>query len=609
MAKNKGRDLKNPFEQEKEYSLFDDEIIAEAMKKSGLDKANPKDRVQLLRAIELMKEEYDKDPEGFLDYMDSIYDEMDEDGEYPYSEFPITGEEWTQTHPFQLKCGSDLFYAKVATEILRGFESLNIDRSIPKGVLRTAAKSAAAYLEDIISETGVWNAVRTMYRKKFNRILPFFDVDADDYFDDDLNLDDLKVLVWQAFNMCGKYYERTFSPLSVAVERMAIIAYDILIDRFEEAKPAKRIKDKVKSVFKTGDYFQLRTLGLWLAADNPLTAAPFMRAWMMENAVKTMHHLSKHEHLEGLDPEATYYNEEARLGWLRYMSINGCGSNELLSEMAELYGYPELATKLLTVKEIRLDAYKIDNAEGKYVTISNEIGKTYSVTKDSFRFGVDWKNMKGVICTLYKFGDEYMSNGMSSFMPEFPDWDKKTKETPVNNDLFIKRCAEVVDRNKGRRVFYCKNVDEIQKIMGNDMKPLVYNPDTNEVTPKDNLDVDNLLLLLSSTDGPLLKPDDCGIFKDPKNPFYLGRNIPEIEMGGFNFICNTILADDVIDYIVGKKLLPNAYMYASQGKRVGKRIVQDNMGFLMRFARVSGYPHPDDYDIPDFDEEYDDDVE
>lgn len=605
MAKKKnGKELRNPFENNNamDSPIFNDDIMIESMKRAGYDPADPGARMAVVRMLEEMKQIHDEDPDRFYDMLEQIYDEYDEGNPF-IEEPPITEKEWALTHPFQLKCGSDKFYANVATEILRGFEILNIDQSIPNGVLRTSAKSAAAYLEDIISETGIWNAVRTMYRKRYNRILPFYEVDESDYYDDDLNLDDLKILAWQAFNRCGKYYERSFSPLSVAVERMSLIAYDILIDHFEKAKPAKRINDKVKSVFKSGDYFQLRTLGLWLTADHPLTAAPFMREWMMENAYHAMKHLNKFEDIEGLDPEVGYYNEEARHGWKRYMSLNGCGSNELLSEIAEQYGYPELSAKLLTIKEIPLEAYEIDNAEGKYVTISNHLGKTMSIVKDSFRAGVDWKNMKGVSCTLYKYGDDYMSNGMSSFSPVPPKWEADSKIAPANDDLFIKRSAETVERNKGRRVFYCKNVGDIQKIMGGNVLPLVYDPDKKETTAKDDLDVDNLLLLLSSTDGPILKDNYCDLFKDPKNPFYLGRDIPEREMGGFNFIYNVILPDDVIDYIVERKLLPNAFMYASQGKRVGKRLVQENMGFLMRFNRVSGYPHPDDYSYFDDDDD------
>ena len=607
MAKNKGRNLKNPFEKDdKDYSLFDDEIISEAMKKSGLDKEKPEDRIQLLRAIQMMKEEYDKDPEGFLDYMGSIYDDMDEDDPFPDAELPITENEWSLTHPFQLKCGSDKFYAEVAEDILCGLMMLNLDSSLPKGVTRTAAKSAAAYLEDIISETGIWNSVRTIYRKRYNRILPFFEVNPEDYYDDDLNIEDLKILIWQAFNRCGAYYQRVFSPLSNAVDKMAKIAYDILVDRFEDAKPATRIKDRIIKVFKGGDYFELRTLALWLTADCPLTAAPFMRAWMQECAFHTLNYGLGKEGLEGLNEETAYYFEEARLGWTRYMSLNGCGSNELLSEMAEEYGYSQIADKLLTVKEIKFDDYKIDNTEGREITICNRIGQTLKISKNSFRSGVKWKTVKSLACQIYRFGDQYMSNGVTSFSEYLPGWAKEVPEVSkkdvfMNNDPFIRRSKEAVERNRGRRIYYCGSINDIQKIMGEDMKPLTYNPETKETSEKEQ-EFDNLLLMLSSTDGPILKDDECGIFKDPKNPYYLGRNIPAYEMGGFNFICSAVLPDDVIDYIVDKKLLPNAYMHASQGKRVGKRLVQDNMGFLMRFYRVTGYRYPDDYDI-DYDDE------
>ena len=617
MAKNNGRYLKNPFgNDDMESSIFDDDIIAETMKKSGLDKNNPEDRLQMIRAIQMMKDEYDKDPEGFLDYMESIYDDMDDDGNYRYKELPITEAEWTQTHPFQLRCGSDKFYAMVANDVIHGFEMLNLDPTLPKGVERTAAKSAAAYLEDIISETGIWHAVRSMYGKRYHKMLPFYDVDPEDYYEDDLNIEDLKILVWQAFNRCGAYYGRTFSPLSMAVEKMAAIAYDILIDRFEDAKPATRIKDRITRGFKDGNYFDLRTIALWLTADCPLTAAPFMREWMQENAFHTLNYGLKNTKIQGLDEETAYYMEEARLGWMPYMSLNGCGSNELLAQIADQYSFPLIAEKLLTIKEIDFDSYVIEDKKGKNITVRNQIGNTFSIAKDSFKTGINWESYKSVACQIYKFGDQYMSNGGNSFSEYYPDWaeevsaesadtvDAKIKFA-TDNDLFIKRSREVVERNRGRRIFYLSSLKEVQDIMGEDMRPLSYDPDTRKTFEKEET-FDNLLLMLSSTNGPILKDDECGIFKDPKNPYYLGKNIPAYEMGGFNFIFNTVLPDDVIDYIVDKKLLPNAYMHASQGKRVGKRLVQDNMGFLMRFYRVTGYRYPDEYGLPDIDNDDDD---
>ncbi|MCM1142349.1 MAG: DUF3843 family protein [Muribaculum sp.] len=613
MAKNKGRDLKNPFEKEEDDSLFNDEIISETMKRSGLDKNNPKDRIQLLRAIQFMKDEYDKDPEGFLNYMESIYDDTDDDGNYLHKELPISETEWTDTHPFLLKCGSDRFYAEVANEILYGFERLNLDPSLPKGVMRTAAKSAAAYLEDIISETGIWHAVRSMYGRRYHKILPFYDVNPEDYYEDDLNIEDLKILMWQAFNRCGGYYDRTFSPLSQGVTKMADIAYDILIDRFEEAKPATRTKDRIKKGFKEGNFFDLRTIAMWLTADCPLTAAPFMRDWMQENAFHTLQYGLKNTKIEGINEETAYYMEEARLGWMPYMSLNGCASNELLAEMADQYGFPELAEKLLTIKEVEFDSYIIEDTKGKNINVRNKIGNTFKVAKDSFRPGVDWNAVKGLACQMYKFGDTYMSNGGTTISEYLPEWasngsedsensEGSEKKLTINADPFIARAKEVVERNRGRRIYYLSSLKDVQDIMGENMKPVAYNPKTEEVSEKEE-SFDNILLMLSSTNGPILKDDECGIFKDPKNPYYLGRNIPEYMMGGFSFIYHTILPDDVIDYIVGKKLLPNAYMHASQGKRVGKKIVQDNMGFLMRFYRVTCYKHPDDYELPDFDDD------
>lgn len=66
--------------------------------------------------------------------------------------------------------------------------------------------------------------------------MPFFEVDPDDYFEDDVNMQDLKVLCWMAFNRIGAPDRRCFSPLSEGISRMAQLGFDHLVDVFDKAR-------------------------------------------------------------------------------------------------------------------------------------------------------------------------------------------------------------------------------------------------------------------------------------------------------------------------------------------------------------------------------------
>lgn len=151
----------------------------------------------------------------------------------------------------------------------------------------------------------------------------------------------------------------------------------------------------IEKSFKSGDFFELREIGLWLSADCPLTAEPFLRTQMKEDSEHTLN-------LEGLpstlfDSGTAYYFEESKYGWKKRMSLMGCGANEFLAQMAKEYGYDAIAEKLMTVKAIPYDCYDIVSADEKTITFRNILSKEFRVDKDSLRSPSLLRDKKGLL--------------------------------------------------------------------------------------------------------------------------------------------------------------------------------------------------------------------
>lgn len=591
MAKKKNnpqespRIRKNPFDK----PMMDDSTFPtedERMMKKMMESPEMKELFDSLMQI------YDNDPDslkkGLTDWL-------------RLKEMPISKEEWSLTHPMGIVCGGDKYYAGLASEILKRLEELPLDPTIPLGTIRTAALSGTAYLEDIVSGTHVWQAVRNLYKKRYGRILPFFEVDEDDYFEDDLNIDDLKVLVWQAFCRCGIAEGRVFSPLSEGVARISEVIYEHLVEAFDKAPRAMRVRDVIRKILREEDYYGLRTLGLWLTADQPLTAIPFLRHQMRYDAEKEYDYYREKDFHISMDQ--AYYFQEAGYGWTRYMSLLGCGSNELLAEIARIENKSELADKLFTIGRPYTEVYHIGEVKGKYLLLTDRAGREFKVMKNSLGQNPDLDSLKGVVCTLYRFGDVYYQNGMASFMDTMPE-DKNSSDsayalTPLPEQLeFLK---EIVADHGGRRVYYCKDMKDVETIIGNKIKPVDPEADGYPFPHPDNL-----LLMVSDVQTPVMLPDKCQVFRNKENPFGRKRGSRKLGEEQLDFILNTCLPDDIIDYIENKCLLPDAFLYASQGYEVGKALVQDNLGFFFRFFRVEKVEYPyeeyDDWDDDDFDE-------
>lgn len=510
---------------------------------------------------------------------------------------PITTSEWTGTHPTGIVCGSDKFYAGLATEIAKSFFELIPDGTLPEGLYRVIGMASAAYLEDLKSDTNVWNSIRNLYRNRYGAQVPFFETD-DEYYEDDINIEDLKVIIWQAFNRCGGYEERTFSPHSEAVEKMADIVFDILVDKFDAAPPATRVRDLLRKTFRSGEYIQVRTLAHWLSTQHPLTSSPFAKEHIdaeIEEAEVEYASMGK------LDSEQVAYIVNERYSWLDYIGLTGDPSNVLLGELARQCGFETVADKLLTVKEEPAGVYTVSRQDSRFLYITDDFGNEFKVIKQSFVSGIDFEFIKSGIFKIVRFGDIYYQSGLCSLSEDLPKKTSEIESMKMPPEL-LENVNKAVELHDGRRVFYLKKMKDIGKLLGSKFVP--YPHGEPEFQPK------NILLMLSGTDGPIIRTDCCDIFDDKENSFRKKRETPELGENAWAFIVNSDLPDDVIEYIVSHKLLPSAFMHTSQGQEFGKKVVQENMDFLFRFYRVESYPPPGFYeDEDDDDDDEDDDYE
>ena len=53
----------------------------------------------------------------------------------------------------------------------------------------------AAYFEDVISGMGIWRAFILTHKELYGKYLPFYTPD-DHYYDDEVNLEDVRFLLW-----------------------------------------------------------------------------------------------------------------------------------------------------------------------------------------------------------------------------------------------------------------------------------------------------------------------------------------------------------------------------------------------------------------------------
>ena len=108
----------------------------------------------------------------------------------------VTASEWSMMHPTNLKCRSDQYYADLANDLCDIIHKIKLPPSAPKNLAHELGIVLSAYLEDLVSGTKVFSALRRVCKNSYGYRLPFYDCNHSDYMPDHINLEDIKFLIW-----------------------------------------------------------------------------------------------------------------------------------------------------------------------------------------------------------------------------------------------------------------------------------------------------------------------------------------------------------------------------------------------------------------------------
>lgn len=524
---------------------------------------------EFLKRFENMKANVD-DAENPDNRKDGEHDKIsDEEFREIWDEFVVTADDWKSLHPHlpvALQCGSDTYYADLATRLKVEWLPLTLNAEVTHEVLEEAAIELTAYLEDIVSGFGVWNAIRRFHRERYGSWLPFYDCEHADYMPDNVNIEDMKFLIWQSWCRCGRDEGIIYSPFSQAIAAMANMAFNLLADAFEEAPEAVRVADQIDRILHKGDFFQMRDLQGWLVCDNPLTSNRNVYDKLLDAAKNVS------ERNSDISFDKAFYMLSSSEACSRCVGPEGLPASRYLAEMCQERNCQELAAKLRGQETMPQDVYSIVDYDKKIVTVKDAAGLTYRVDKSSFGSKLDFKKVKGLAVTLVKFGDSWQQNGLCFGIPADPlEKGEKPLRNPRNKKE-LEHLENIVAANKGRRIYYCKDPEQVGKVLGI--------PARTDIEDKGK-GPEDILLLLSATDGAVLPEGYAAVVKDKDNPFY-DKNLPNDV--SLELITSGKIPDDIARIMQEKKMLP-AYLECHQGKAFGKRLLQDNLRFFIGFYR------------------------
>lgn len=176
----------------------------------------------------------------------------------------IYPKEWLELHPYKRTDSVDRYYVDIANEIydVLSFsavtDGLGSDESI-----RYASLCLAAWFEDIISQTGIWQTFTSECKKRYGAYLPFYTLN-EDYFPDEVNVEDVRFLLWHHIQYVRQGEKRVINPENPGIEEVAQKVYEILFDEYEEAPENEKMQNFLcHSTEGKNDFYSYREVLEW----------------------------------------------------------------------------------------------------------------------------------------------------------------------------------------------------------------------------------------------------------------------------------------------------------------------------------------------------------
>lgn len=216
----------------------------------------------------------------------------------------IYPKEWLTLHPYVQPQASDRYFVDLANRLYTLCSENRLtpgSLTLSESLLQRLCLYAAAYLEDVISGLGLWQAFIRQHRKLYGTPLPFYHPGSE-YLDDEINLEDVCFLIWNTLqkspeknrilsnlkptDLPNRYAseneteERFIHPFAPFITELAQPLYEVLNEVYETAPANTALTDYFLHVTHEKE---ARTKLHWLFGHTYLTA-PSVEEYLPELA-------------------------------------------------------------------------------------------------------------------------------------------------------------------------------------------------------------------------------------------------------------------------------------------------------------------------------------
>ena len=485
----------------------------------------------------------------------------------------IYPKKWLELHPYKQTNSVDQYYVGIANEIHKRLYSSTIaDAFEEEENIRYTSLCLAAWFEDVISQTGIWQAFTAECRKRYGAYLPFYPIKGD-YFPDEINLEDIRFLLWHHIQYLCRGIS-AINPENPGIEQTAQEIYGLLAEEYETAPENERMQEFLyHSAMGEEDFFHYREILDWFH---------YQCYFNIENVAQCRDEAERLLDDEKITPEMAetlIYATRTSLTFKGRRNLLSLTSPEWLALIGNAHPEHQLWGK---VKVRENSCYLLEKEDDRYLYVKDlcsEDEGEFKITKKSLNLSAIRSREVGkstLICELIYFGNAWWQCGMllenkyNQKMAEYVDDLTKQKEKTNEKAAF----HDFIKASGGKSFVFCQSQEEISDFLLNKMD---YNLKEGLDIPRINTE-NGAMLMANPHTGLHIQFKLCECIKSPDNPNY---NKEEAEKNAIMFIVNP----DIIPYqlsciLQDEGMLPDAYLNSLQRKEYGQEFIRKNAHFL-----------------------------
>ena len=485
----------------------------------------------------------------------------------------IYPKKWLELHPYKQTNSVDQYYVGIANEIHKRLYSSTIaDAFEEEENIRYTSLCLAAWFEDVISQTGIWQAFTAECRKRYGAYLPFYPIKGD-YFPDEINLEDIRFLLWHHIQYLCRGIS-AINPENPGIEQTAQEIYGLLAEEYETAPENERMQEFLyHSAMGEEDFFHYREILDWFH---------YQCYFNIENVAQCRDEAERLLDDEKITPEMAetlIYATRTSLTFKGRRNLLSLTSPEWLALIGKAHPEHQLWGK---VKARENSCYLLEKEDDEFLYVKDlcsEDEGEFKITKKSLNLSAIRSREVGkstLICELIYFGNAWWQCGMllenkyNQKMAEYVDDLTKQKEKTNEKATF----HDFIKASGGKSFVFCQSQEEISDFLLNKMD---YNLKEGLDIPRINTE-NGAMLMANPHTGLHIQFKLCECIKSPDNPNY---NKEEAEKNAIMFIVNP----DIIPYqlsciLQDEGMLPDAYLNSLQRKEYGQEFIRKNAHFL-----------------------------